>query len=214
MSTRNTMIVVVLIAMTSALAGLLFLPYLPAQFATHWGVSGQANGYSSVWIGILLMPAIILGMSLILLYVPKIDPRRANIERFRGEYNGFVVAFAIFFAYIQVLTLAWNLGVQFNMNRLIVPAMGIFIFYSGILIGKAKQNYFIGIRTPWTLDSNTVWEKTHQRGGLLFKAAGLLALLGWIWPEQSFVFLTAPLLLITAYIVVYSYVLYRREKRL
>ena len=91
-----------------------------------------------------------------------------------------------------------------------LPAMGLFFFFVGVLLGKAKQNYFIGIRTPWTLQDERVWNETHQRGALVFKISGVIALLGIIFPSLSIWFLLVPVLLATVYIVAYSYFVYRR----
>jgi uncharacterized membrane protein len=81
------------------------------------------------------------------------------------------------------------------------------------LLEKAKRNWFIGIRTAWTLSSDTVWDKTHQLGAKLFKVTGLICLVGVFFQQYAFVFLIAPVLLVSLYLVIYSYVEYRKEIR-
>jgi uncharacterized membrane protein len=98
------------------------------------------------------------------------------------------------------------------MLQLIAPAFTVLLFAMGYLMSKAKRNFFIGIRTPWTLASEKCWDKTHKHGGLLFKIAAILPLGGIFWPYYTIVFIIVPMVLLMVYIVVYSYVV--REKSL
>jgi uncharacterized membrane protein len=122
-----------------------------------------------------------------------------------------MLAFALFFFYLYALTTLLNLGFQFSLNQFLVPGFGIFIYCCGVLLGKAKRNYFIGIRTPWTLSSDTVWAKTHLLGGLLFKVSGVIAILGILSPNLAILFLLVPLMVASTITVVYSYLLFRSE---
>jgi uncharacterized membrane protein len=93
-----------------------------------------------------------------------------------------------------------------------LPAMGLLFFIIGSMLRKAKRNWFIGIRTPWTLSSDSVWDKTHQIGGLLFMATGVLAVIGGFFGGQvAFWSLMIPVLGTTIFLIVYSYVLYQKE---
>jgi len=98
------------------------------------------------------------------------------------------------------------------MNRFIAPAFAAIFFYAGVLISKTKRNWFIGIRTPWTLSSDSVWNKTHKLGGALFKICGLFALLGVIFYKAAIFLILVPVLLSTIIVIVYSYKLFRIEK--
>ncbi|MEM2728714.1 MAG: SdpI family protein, partial [Candidatus Bathyarchaeia archaeon] len=84
-------------------------------------------------------------------------------------------------------------------------------FYIGILCENSRRNWFIGIRTPWTLSSDRVWEKTHRLGGKLFKAAGVIAMLGALIQEHAFILILAPIIFAAAYTIIYSYVEYQKE---
>jgi uncharacterized membrane protein len=86
----------------------------------------------------------------------------------------------------------------------------LFIF-AGIMMRKAKRNFFIGIRTPWTLSSDRVWDKTHRLGSILFIILGILAMLGTFFVDNAIWFLMVPILATTLFLVIYSYVLYQRE---
>ena len=210
MKTRTTLWIILALFVMSMAAGALLYARLPEQVASHWNAQGQADGYSSRLSGVLMMPLMMLGLGLLLMAVPSIDPLRANIALFRADYNTFVVFFAAFFTYLHGITLAYNLGVPVNMNAVMAPAMGGLMYFSGMLIGKAKRNYFIGIRTPWTLANEVVWDDTHRRGAVLFKLAGVVSLLGMFWPAWGMFFLLIPVLAATVYVLVYSYVRFRQ----
>lgn len=211
MNNRLTWVLSLVFILAAVIISLAAAPYLPERVATHWNASGQADGFSSRLTGMFFLPLIMLGLTLLMLAIPLIDPLKANIQLFRRDYNLLIVFMTLFMLYLHVLTLLWGLGVRYDMNRAITPAFGLLIYFMGVLMGKARRNYMIGIRTPWTLASETVWDKTHRLGGKLFRAAGVLALLGIFFPAQTYLFLLVPLLSVTVWVLVYSYLLYRRE---
>lgn len=211
MKNRMTWVCAVIIVLAALIASLAAAPYLPEQVATHWNAGGQADGYSSRLTGMLLMPFVMVAILFLMLAIPAIDPLKANIRLFRSEYNLLIVFLLFFFLYMHILTLLWGVGVHYDMNRAIMPGMGLLIYYMGVLVSKARRNYMIGIRTPWTLANEAVWDKTHRLGGRLFKIAGLLAFLGLIFPTQAFLFLLVPILAVTVWLLIYSYLAYRKE---
>jgi uncharacterized membrane protein len=212
MSTRNTLIVVAVLIVASTLAGLLLWNQLPAMMDSHWGADDKVNGYMPKLWGVLLMPMVATGLLALFLVIPEIDPLKANIQQFREYFNAFIALITAFLMYVYGLSLAWNLGYTgFRMSSAMLPGTGLLFIFLGAMIGKAKRNYFIGIRTPWTLSSDKVWDETHRVGGKLFSASGVLALLGIFFPDFSSWFLMLPLMGATAISVVYSYVLYQRE---
>jgi len=93
------------------------------------------------------------------------------------------------------------------------PAMGILFFYAGVLIENSKMNWFIGIRTPWTLSSESVWDKTHKLGAKLFKASGIIAFAGLIFPALAFYFVLIPVIISALWTIIYSYLEYQKEKK-
>jgi uncharacterized membrane protein len=190
------------------LAGV-FYPLMPEMMASHWNAKGEADGTISRFWGLFLFPLISLGITLILLAVPKIDPLKANIQKFKGYYYGFIIAFLTYFLYIYILTLVWNLGWKFNFSLTVIPAIGVLMIIVGMLFSKAKRNFFIGIRTPWTLSSDEVWNRTHRLGGKLFKIAGIIIILLSFVPEIAIYVFLGLFLGIVIWLVLYSYVLYR-----
>src|ERR1051325_5462747 len=152
MSTKTATILVVLMIGIATLAGLFHWNDLPDPMASHWGMNNEVNGTMSKFWGVFLMPIMTLAMFLLFLAIPSIDPLKENIAKFRDSFNSFIVLIVLFMLYIYGLTLAWNLGYTgFQMGNLILPALGLLFFFIGGLIEKSKRNFFIGIRTPWTL---------------------------------------------------------------
>jgi len=215
MNTRTTTIMVLVLIIGATAAGLLFWNQLPEQMASHWNVNDQVDGYMSRFWGVLMVPLMTLGIFLLFLVIPAIDPLKANIAKFRETFNLFIVLFVAFMLYIHALTLAWNLGYTgFKMSTSMLPAMGLLFIFIGFILRRAKRNFFIGIRTPWTLSSDYVWDKTHQLGAVLFMASGVLTFIGGLFGGMvAFWFLFVPLISSTIFLLVYSYVLYQRETR-
>ena len=214
MSNRSTLIIsLVLIAAAVALS-LAVYGRLPQPMASHWGTDDQVNGTISRFWGAFLMPVMAIAMLGLFLLIPLIDPLKANIAKFRGLFNGFIALLMAFLLYVHVLTILWNLGLQsFRMSAALLPALGRIFIFAGLMMRQAKRNYFIGIRTPWTLSSDRVWDETHRIGGLLFIASGVLALIGAFLPGVvAYWLVLGPVLASTVFVVVYSYVLWRREQ--
>lgn len=214
MSTKNTLLISAVLILIASLVGILLWDQLPASMASHWDINDQVNGYMSKFWGVFLMPLITLGMLLLFLVIPSIDPLKANVELFRKYFNTFITLIIAFMVYVHSLTLIWNLGYTgFRMSTALLPAMGLLFVFMGSIISKARRNFFIGIRTPWTLSSDTVWDETHRVGGKLFMAAGALAFIGAFFPAQAMWFVMLPVMGASLFSVVYSYILFRRESR-
>ncbi|MGE5328950.1 MAG: SdpI family protein [Deltaproteobacteria bacterium] len=213
MKIRKAEIFAFLLVLISFMAAFYFYNIMPERLASHWNIRGEADGYMSKFWGLFLMPFISLGMVILLLILPKIDPLKKNIEEFRKYYDWFVIIILLFFIYIYKLTILWNLNYRFNMGQMLTPAFAGLFFYSGILMEKAKRNWFIGIKTPWTLSSETVWEKTHYLGGKLFKISAILCLVGLAFPDYAFYFVIVPIILSALYVVYYSYAEYSKEHK-
>lgn len=186
-------------------------PSMPDPLVSHWGFSGEADGYLPKAWGLFLVPLLSAGLAALLLLVPRIDPLRANIEEFRGPYEWFIVVFLLFLLAVQSFIILWNAGIRVSIAFVLSPAFTALFYGIGVLMDRAKPNWSIGIRTPWTLSSAPVWEKTHAIAGKLFRAAGLAALAGIFFPSLAVLFILLPVLLVSAYLVVYSFLEYRKE---
>ena len=214
MSTRTTIFVTIFLIAFAVAFSVSIYGKLPDQMASHWNATNQVDGYISRFWGAFLMPVITLGMLLLFLVIPQIDPLKANIAQFREYFNAFIALMVVFLDYMHILTILWNLGYDnFNMGTAMLPAMGLLFIFAGIMMGKAKRNFFIGIRTPWTLSNDRVWDKTHQLGSKLFILSGVLALLGAFFADYAVWFILVPVLGSTLFLLVYSYVLYQQETK-
>ena len=215
MSTRTTTILVLIMIAATTVAGLLLWNRLPDQIASHWNINDQVDGYMPKFWGVFLLPLITLGMFLLFLLIPTIDPLKANIAQFREAFNLFIVLIVAFMLYLYSLTLVWSLGYDnFKMSGALLPALGLLFIVIGFMMRQAKRNFFIGIRTPWTLSSDAVWNETHRLGAVLFMISGALAFIGGFFGgSTAFWLMLAPLMISTIFLLVYSYVLYRRETR-
>jgi uncharacterized membrane protein len=215
MSTRNTTIVVLLMIVAATFAGLLLWNRLPEQMASHWNINDQVDGYMPRSLGVFMLPLISLGTFLLFLLIPNIDPLKANIAQFREVFNLFIVLIIAFMVYIHALTLLWSLGYTgFGMSRAMLPALGLLFIFIGYMLRKAKRNFFIGIRTPWTLSSDKVWDETHRLGAVLFMISGVLAFIGaFFGGTTAFWLFFAPLMGSAIFLVIYSYMLYKQEAK-
>lgn len=213
MSTKVSLTISFVLIAIAAIVGAVLSSQLPDPMPSHWNAAGEVDGYMSKFWGIWLMPLMTLGITLLLAGVPYLDPLKANIEQFRNLYNIFIVGFVAYMLYVYALTLAAALGAQFNMTYMLVPAVGLLFIGISFLIENAKRNFFIGIRTPWTLSSDEVWEKTHKLGAWAFRIGGaLVVVIAFI--GESGVFLMLPVLLLMALTpVVYSYFVFARLQK-
>jgi uncharacterized membrane protein len=214
MTIKRTLIAVALLTLAGLAFSLWAYPQLPELVPSHWNIAGEVDGWMPRTTNALLVPGIMLGMGLLLVFIPNIDPLRQNVERFRTTYNWFIVGFSVYMLFIHIATTLAGLGIQFNMTYALIPAMAILFFGIGLMMDKAQPNWFIGVRTPWTLSSPTVWEKTHRLGALLFKITGGLILVGLLFPpELGFILIMVPVILTAIVTVVFSYFAFRAEQK-
>jgi len=199
------------IAFLSFVVGIYFYQHMPDEMAIHWNALGQADGYASKSWGFFLLPAFSLLMLLILLAIPKIDPLTENIEKFRKHYDRFLALMSTLFLYLYLLVVLWNMGFRFDLLQLLTPMLGVLFYFTGVLAENAKKNWSIGVRTPWTLSSEIVWDKTNRIFGRLFRVAGVVVGFGLLFPGYALLFMLIPALLVTVFSIVYSYVEYQKQ---
>ena len=213
MSVRKSEILIVGIALLSFVIGIYYYSQMPEQMASHWNAKGQVDDYLSRFWGLFLIPIALVPLALFFIVIPRIDPLRENIEKFRRYYDGFVILFMVFMVLVYFQTILWNIGIKLSPNLFLPIAAGIMFIGTGILVENTKQNWFIGIRTPWTMSSESVWDKTHRMAGKLFKTAGVISIVGILFQSQAVYFVVIPALLVAAYTVVYSYFEYKKEMK-
>ncbi|MFG6147642.1 SdpI family protein [Halobacillus sp. B23F22_1] len=173
---RRYMYIWFLIAVSFGVS-LFVLPYLPEQVAMHWNIYGEADQFWNKSIAVFFIPLLMLGMAALLVLLPKIDPNKANFKKFSTSYQMIVHVILVFLFLLHVVTLGYNLGWAIDISLVIFPAVGCLFIVLGIFMPRIQPNYFMGIRTPWTLADDKTWRKTHELGGKVFVLAGVLILL-------------------------------------
>lgn len=188
--------------------GIFLYPVMPDRMPTHWNAQGEIDGWSSRNFAVFFFPCMIAALYLLMLFLPLIDPLKRNYSLFIRPYFCFRLLFVCFLSFLYLYTLAAALGWKMNINYFIIPAEALLFILIGVFLPRIKKNYFVGIRTPWTLHSEEVWDKTHQFAGKLFIIAGIASLLGFF----NFWFFIAPILGAALISVIYSYFIFRRIK--
>jgi uncharacterized membrane protein len=191
---------------------LIAYPQMPDAVASHWNAAGEVDGYLPKSVGLALIPLLAIGLSALFVFLPCIDPLRYNYRKFQDYYEGFILVFAAFLFLVQLQIILWGLGIPLSPNLTMPLMMGGLFIYLGFLLEHAEPNWFVGIRTPWTLSSETVWKKTHRRGATLFKLAGGVSFIGILAGVCAWLFILVPVIAVAGYTVVYSYVEFRKEQ--
>lgn len=186
---------------------LVMYPRMPERVPIHWGIDGQADGWSSRLSACIETPLIMAGMLALLLILPALSPKAKPIEGFRDTYNMVVFGIVAFMSFVHVAILQAAVS-PIDVTKWIM--LGVFSLFMviGNVLGKTRRNYWMGIRTPWTLESDLVWFHTHRVGGRMMVGAGVLGIV--------IVLLSLPYWLgfiaigVSAIVpIVYSYMLYK-----
>ncbi|WP_134670846.1 SdpI family protein [Halorussus marinus] len=210
MDTRQSYAVGLALVAVGVVASALASPEMPARMATHWNAAGVADGRTPKVIALATIPAVSAGLLALFAVLPRLDPLGENVAAFREQYDAFVVLVVGMLTYLHLLVLAWNAGFEFGMIQALAPAMGVVFYYAGVVLERAEQNWFVGIRTPWTLSDEEVWRRTHDRAAPLFKLAGVVAALGAVVPSAAILLIVVPVVAVGAYATAYSYLVHRR----
>ena len=201
-----------LILLGMAVAGALAWPHLPERVPMHWGLTGGPDRYGSRLEAVLLVPGVTLGVYLLMLLAPRIDPRSANYPRFAGVYAFLRFLFVAFMGAMQGALLANGLGLEVPVNRVALVGLGALLVLLGNSLGKVQPNWFVGIRTPWTLTSTLSWRRTHRLGGWLFVMGGLLWLGAGLWGAPLAIYLAVGLSALGLVgLLAYSYLVWRQD---
>jgi len=185
---------------------------LPDRIPVHWNLADEVDRYGSKTEGLLMLPLITVAVYLLLLFLPRIDPGRANYDRFASVYAIIRSAVIAVLGAIHAVVLLMVSGKPVALGALMTIVVGILLIVLGSVMGKIRPNWFVGIRTPWTLSSKTSWVKTHRLGGWLSIGMGISLVAAGLIPSRS-TMIGAGVLITTALIwmIVYSYFVWKDD---
>ena len=193
-------------------ASIITFPSAPDTIPIHWGINGEPNGFGGKFEGLFLLPLMTAGIYLLLLFLPKIDPKRANYDKFGGVYRIIRTLIVVFMAGLHGAIIASIRGSSIDISMAVMVMVGLILAVLGNYFGKLKQTWFVGIRTPWTMTSELSWTKTHQLGGKIFVVFGLLlALAGLTKQPWMFVVVIGLFMVSIILLMVYSYMVWKAD---
>lgn len=209
MMLTRTFLVSAAFLLIAVLAAVWLYPQLPAQVPTHWDLQGHVNGTMPRFWGAAFPALMILALAVITLLLPRISPRQFEIAPFAHVYGIVMLAIQGMMLVVGLSALLAGAGYAVPMPIIAMLSVGVLLMVLGNYMGKLRKNFFIGIRTPWTLASDAVWERTHRLGGWLFMLAGVVMVAGALLGAPAWL---APVAIAGAALVpcVYSYLVYRR----
>lgn len=212
MITRNAVIAGLLLIVAAVAYSLVVYPSLPDRVPTHWNFRGEIDGWSSPPLAAFLMPGTMAGLFGLLFILPWLSPRNFTVDTFRETYNYVMVIVTALMGYMHVIILQAGLHQKIDVSKALVGGLMLFFALIGNVLGKVRRNFWMGVRTPWTLASETVWIATHRFAARLFVGGGLLgALAAWLGVPLSACFV---LLMVVAFApAIHSLILYKRLER-
>jgi uncharacterized membrane protein len=199
----------------SAIVSVIVLQEIPTgmELPLHWGIDGQPDRFGPAWKALFMPPfvmAILLGIFSSLKWF---EPRKDNLQKSLRALSGIVMGAILMMLVLQAGNVALALGNEVSMVRLVIFSIGLMLIVTGNFLSKTRSNFFIGIRTPWTLSSDVIWRRTHRLGSRLFMLSGAIMLVSsWIIAQNYFIYLVLGVVLPAALIpVFYSWWLWRQS---
>jgi uncharacterized membrane protein len=212
MKRTGTWIVSVIFVVVMLGVAVWIFPQLPARTPIHWDAHGNVNGWAPRFWAAAIPVLLVAGLAVVFALLPVISPRKFEIAPFARTYGIVVLATLAFMLVVGTIALLAGAGYHVSVQLVAPVAVGALFMVIGNFMGKFRKNFFVGIRTPWTLTSEVVWERTHRLAGWLFVLAGLGWIVGGLLHASPVVLVVVALA--AGFIpVIYSYFLYRRVER-
>ncbi len=201
----------VLVALTF-IAALWVYPQLPERVPMHWNFRGEVDGYGGRFAGAFGIPLLNLAIYVLFIFLPWLDPKYENYSKFPEVYRILRYAIQLFLVGLYLIVIASALGHPVPVGRIVPAGVALLMVIIGNYLGRVRHNYFLGIRTPWTLASEEVWRKTHRLTAYIWTAAAVIALIAALLLPQSLVWMVFfPLILFPpVFSVGYSCWLFKR----
>ena len=209
--TKSKNIIIILILISIIGTAIVYIN-LPDKIPFHWNIKGEIDAWTNksfAWLTAILP----LGVYLLMIYIPAIDPRRESYLKHKKAYGIFTVILVLFFVLMHWVVMLTGLGYKISISRIIPTGIGLLFILIGNFMGQIRPNYSLGIKTPWTLADDTVWKKTHRVGGLSFILSGIIFIIAGIVNHPSvFILAIGSIFLAVIYIFLYSYLEYKKIK--
>lgn len=196
-----------LVVLSFAIAGAAY-PWLPEQIPTHWNARGEIDDTTAKPLGPFVGPLILAFVWIVLSVAPAVSPRGYRIDEFRQIYDRLLLVIVLFLFEFVIVTLVAAAGRSVPIREIVLVSIGVLLVILGNYMGKVRRNFFLGIRTPWTLASEEVWLRTHRLGGKLFVAAGVVSVILGLTGFGPMA-LMSTIVTVSVLPIVYSYVVYR-----
>lgn len=185
--TRRYYMIAIGLTVLALAVGMVAYPMLPDAIPSHWDLQNQVNGYSPKWHLLVLGPGAMAGIIIIFSLLPWLSPKHFEVDSSRSTYLRMMIIMVTLLAYVYGAVLWTGLGHALDVGRAIVGGVCLLIASLGNFMGKLRRNFYIGIRTPWALASERVWNATHRLAAKTFVAGGVVGLVftlaGWTgWP--------------------------------
>lgn len=204
---------ILLLMMIVLVVSIVLYPSLPEKVPSHWNIKGEIDAYSSKLFGVLGINMMNIGMYFLFIILPNLDPRRENYVKFGSAYNLIRYVMHLFFVMMQIVILTASFGYEVDVAFLITVGVGIMFLLLGNVMGKIKHNYFVGIKTPWTLADERVWVKTHRFAAPLWVIGGLVVIISAFFGGiASFITLMVVLVIMVIIPFIYSYKCFKEFK--
>ncbi|MFX3625045.1 MAG: SdpI family protein [Ectobacillus sp.] len=200
-----------ILTLISIIMGIWAYYILPDTVPIHWNFKGEVDGYGSKLQVALIFPLMAVFMYVLLIALPKLDPRKENYKKFQGSYHIIINAILTFFVLIHGFVIASSAGYDMPISFIMPLAIGVLFIILGNYMPRVKQNYFVGFRTPWALQNEEVWRYTNRFGARMFMLAGILLAISAFLPAfAKTVFFIIAIIVATVIPFVASYLYYKK----
>ena len=209
MKTKQALVCGALLIGAALLYALILYPRLPDLIPIHWNIRGEVDGWAEKRWAVLMMPGMMTLLVGMMLVLPAMSPRQFRVESFLSTFNYLMIVCTALMGYIHLVMLQAALHPELDMGRALISGIFLFLALTGNVLGRVRRNFWMGVRTPWTLASDRVWVATHRLTGRLMVGAGIAGAIA-IWLGVPIALCFTLLILALLAPVVYSYLLYHR----
>jgi uncharacterized membrane protein len=201
----------ILVILSSIVFWLVNFNSLPSQIPIHWVPGGEPDGFSSKLGAFFIFNGFFIFMYLMMLFLPKIDPRKEKYKDFTKAYNMIITTIVLIFFFFNIATVLSCLGYNVPIGKMHTIVIGLLFIVIGNYLPQVKSNYFIGLRIPWTLSNEDNWTKTHRLSGKLFFVAGIVIFVSTFLPAYLSSEIIMPMIVIAVIVpIAYSYFMFKK----